>query len=187
MNHKISGFCSRFIFTFLYLLVVFTVGCQAQQTEEQALQSLREMTRDGKLPPENYAAAIENRFSRTKTGALARLLRARIRFENKDFNGAASLLDSNVFKQRTRVADYALWLRGRALQEAGDHAAAMNVFSDLTKEYPDSIRVRSARVLWANSANQAGRAANVPEVLRDLIEDDQPDALLAAAKAYEAQ
>jgi soluble lytic murein transglycosylase len=187
MNHKYLGFCSRFTFTFLYLLVIFTVGCPAQQTEEQALQSLREMTRDGKLPPENYAAAIENRFSRTRTGALARLLRARIRFENKDFNGAASLLDSNIFKQRTSVPDYALWLRGRALQEAGDHAAAMNVFSDLTKEYPDSIRVRSARILWANSAIGAGRAANVPDVLRDLIEDDQPDALLAAAKAHEVQ
>ena len=187
MNHKYLGFCSRFIFTFLYLLLVFTVGCPAQQTEEQALQSLREMTRDGKLPPENYAAGIENRFSRSKTGALARLLRARIRFENKDFNGAASLLDSTVFKQRTRVPDYALWLRGRALQEAGDHAAAMNVFSDLTKEYPDSIRVRSARVLWASSAVEAGQAAKVPDVLRDLIEDDQPDALLAAARAYEVQ
>lgn len=184
MNYKYPGFYSHFIFTFLLLLVVFTVGCSAQ-TEEQALQSLREVTSNGKLPSESYVAGIENRFSRTRTGALARLLRARIRFENNDFNGAASLLDSGIFKQRTRVADYALWLRGRALQEAGNHAAAMTVFSDLMKEFPESIRVRDSKIRWANSALQTDRAASVPDFLKDLIDDDQPGALLAAAKAYE--
>lgn len=57
------------------LLVVFTVGCSAQQTEEQALAQLREMTSSGKLPPENIVADIETRFANKKTGALAKLLR----------------------------------------------------------------------------------------------------------------
>ena len=45
----------------LLILALFTVGCSGQ-TEDQALQSLREMTRDGKLPPEDYVAGIESRW-----------------------------------------------------------------------------------------------------------------------------
>ena len=47
----------------LLFLVFSTVGCSAQQTEEQALQSLREMTREGKLPPEEFVASLESRLS----------------------------------------------------------------------------------------------------------------------------
>ncbi|NOT46244.1 MAG: hypothetical protein HOP17_00645, partial [Acidobacteria bacterium] len=82
----------KFFFSFTLLLsasVLFTVGCAAQQTEEQALESLRQMTKDGKLPPEGVVANIESRFAGKRTGALAKLLRARIRFENRDFAGAA--------------------------------------------------------------------------------------------------
>ena len=39
---------------FAFISVFFCVGCSAQQTEEQALESLRQMTKDGKLPPEGY-------------------------------------------------------------------------------------------------------------------------------------
>ena len=82
------------------LSVLFTVGCSAQQTEEQALQSLREMTRDGKLPPEDFVAGIESRFAGKRTGALAKLLHARIRFDAGDFAGAAAMLNTDVFRKR---------------------------------------------------------------------------------------
>ncbi|MBL8186167.1 MAG: hypothetical protein JNK51_14725, partial [Blastocatellia bacterium] len=65
-------------------LVVFTVGCSAQQTEQQALESLREMTKGSKLPVESVVEDIERRFRGSRTGALAKLVRARIRFDNKD-------------------------------------------------------------------------------------------------------
>ena len=57
-------------------------------------QELREMTRDGKLPPEDYVAGVESRFAGRKTGALAKLLHARIRLENNDFAGAAAILNA---------------------------------------------------------------------------------------------
>ena len=110
MFHKLANF----IISVILLSVLFTVGCSAQQTEEQALASLRQMTRDGKLPPENVVSDIESRFANKKTGALAKLLHARIRFESNDFAGAASILNSNVFRQKTKVADEALWLRGKS-------------------------------------------------------------------------
>ncbi len=93
------------ISTFL-LTVLFSIGCSAQ-TEEQALASLRAMTSDGKLPAESAVTPIETRFAGKRTGALAKLLRARIRLENGDAEGAAAMLDSDVFKKRTKLADYA--------------------------------------------------------------------------------
>jgi soluble lytic murein transglycosylase len=171
----------------IFLLTLFTASCPAQQTEEQALQSLRQMTRDGKLPPEPMVQQIESRFSKTRTGALAKLLRARIHFEANDFIGAAQILDSNIFRQKTNLADYALWLRGRALQNAGNHARAMVVFAELVNEFPTSLRASEAKLLWANSALQAGQAAQIPNFLGDLIEKNNADALLYAARSFDAQ
>src|SRR6184192_4289861 len=131
----------KFMLSILLISVLFTVGCPAQQSEEQALQGLREMTRDGKLPPEDYVAGIESRFAGRKTGALAKLLHARIRFENNDFVGAAAILNTDVIAKQTRLGDYALWLCGKALQGAGNHAEAMNVFSVLQRDFPGSVRI----------------------------------------------
>lgn len=173
-------------FTVIFV-VVFCVGCSAQQTEEQALRSLREMTATGKLPPEAFVADLETRFAGKKTGALAKLLRARIRYEQSDFAGAAAILNSDVFAKKTKVADYAMWLRGKALQSAGDHAAACLVLETLLKEFPDSIRVNDAKLLWAASAIQTGRAVEVPPMLIALTEKNDRNAVLLTAKAYEAQ
>ena len=172
--------------SFLLTTVCFTISCSAQ-TEEQALASLREMTKDGKLPPESVVADIESRFANKKSGALAKLLRARIKLENQDFTGAAAVLNSDVFKKRTKLADHALWLRGRALQAAGNHAEAMKAFGEILKDFPDSIRIRDTKLLWANSAIQSGRAGEVPNFLSELNSVHDAEALLATAKAYEAQ
>lgn len=167
--------------------ILLIVGCSAQQTEEQALANLRSLTSNGKLPAESVVADLESRFANRKTGALAKLLRARIRMEQSDFAGAASILNSDVFKQKTTVADYALWLRGKALQSAGDHGEALKVLDKLLREYPDSIRVRDAKLLWAASAIAAGRAVEVPPFLIEMSERGDGDALLLTAKAYETQ
>jgi len=173
--------------SFLFIFVLFTAACSAQQTEEQALQSLRQMTKDGQLPPESVVANIESRFSGKRTGTLAKLLRARIRFENNDFTVAAAILNSNDFQQKTNLADYALWLRGRALQNAGNHAEAMNVLARLSSDFPDSIRSDDARLLWADSALKSGQASKVSDHLRHLTEKRFGSALILTAKSYEAQ
>lgn len=169
------------------ILMLCTVSCSAQMSEEQAQSSLREMTRDGKLPPEDFVANIEARFAGKKTGALAKLLHARIRFEANDFAGAATMLNSDVFETKTAVGDHALWLRGQALRAAGDHANAVKVLSDLVKKYPGSVRARDAKLAWADSSIKSGHAVDVPGFLIDLSAKDDADALLWTAKAYEAQ
>ena len=170
----------------VFVSVLFCVGCSAQQTEEQALESLRQLTKNGKLPSESLVANIESRFAGKRTGALAKLLRGRIRYESGDFAGAAAILNSNDFK-KTNVADYALWLRGKSLQQARNYAEAMNVFSKLHDDFPASLHSADAKILWANSAVQSGQAAAVPGNLQDMIEKNSGPALVATAKAYESQ
>ena len=184
------SFITTFLIVLSFVLVPFSTSCSAlvrQMSEDDALKALRQLTKDGKLPPENVVLEIENRFSKTKTGALAKLLRARIRFETNDFDGAAQILNADVFRQKTKLADYALWLRGRALQSAGKHAEAMIVFAELAKDFPTSLRYREAKLLWANSALQAGQADKIPTFLQDLSEKNQADALSITAKAFEMQ
>ncbi|MBX7174800.1 MAG: transglycosylase SLT domain-containing protein [Pyrinomonadaceae bacterium] len=171
----------------IFVVSAFCLSCSAQQTEEQALQSLRQMMKDGKLPPESVVQQIESRFSNTKTGALCKLVRAQIRLTGNDFNGAADILNSNIFAQKTTLGDYALWLRGKALLQAGRAGEAQAVFEKLTAEFPTSLRYREGKLLWANAAISNGQAAKVPEFLKDLTDKNDADALLAVAKSYEAQ
>lgn len=173
------------LFIGLGLLIPFSISCTAQPPEDSALKSLREMTKDGRLPAESVVASIESRFSGTKTGALAKLLRARIKLESGDPNGAAQILDSPVFAQKTELGDYALWLRGKAFLNANNQTAAQQVFSELIQKYPVSMRARQAKLLWADSLLNSGLANQVPGVLQSLNTKKDPDALLLTAKSYE--
>jgi len=85
------------------LLSLLSISCSAQ-TEEQALENLRNLTRDGQLPPESVVAEIERRYAGKRTGALARLVHARIRYDASDYSGAAALLDTDLFRTKTKVA-----------------------------------------------------------------------------------
>jgi soluble lytic murein transglycosylase len=187
-NH--FSFVTLCVFALGLLLIPFTASCSAavrEMTEDDALKAIRQLTKDGKLPTESAVTEIENRYANTRTGALARLLRARIRFENNDFNGAAQILSSDVFSQKTKLGDYALWLRGRALQQTGKHSEAMTVFADLVKKYPDSLRAKEGKMLWASSAASTGQIAAIPAFLQDLNERNDAAALLATAKSFETQ
>ena len=166
------------------------LSCSAfvsQMSEEQAAQVLRALTKDGKLPSENAVLDIENRFSKTKTGALAKLLRARIHFETNDFAGAANILDSTVFREQTAIAEHALWMRGKSLRQTGNHAEAMKVFAALAGDFPESLRARESKILWAESAAASGQNAEIADFLRDLNAAKDAAALLETAKSYERQ
>ncbi|MEO8574444.1 MAG: transglycosylase SLT domain-containing protein [Pyrinomonadaceae bacterium] len=177
----------RVVFAFTFTLVLFFLGCSAQQTEEQALANLRQTARDGRTPSEDYVAGVESRFAGKRTGLLAKLLRAKIKFDNKDFAGAAALLNTDEFRTKTKVADHALWLRGLALQEAGNHTEAINVFGRLINDFPESIYITDAKLKRAASAIASGQASSVPSSLNDLNVARNADANLLTAKSYEAQ
>jgi len=153
--------------------------------EQRALDSLRSMTRNDALPAETVVAEIENNFPRSKAAALARILRARIKINAKDFAGAASLLDSKLISEHTSIQDYALFMRAGALEQAGKTAEGRAVYQQLMQEHPTSLRARDAALKAADLLMKSGEAAAVPLLLKDFTQADDAAALLAAAKAYE--
>jgi len=153
--------------------------------EQKALDSLRSMTRNDVLPAENVVADIENQFPRTKAAALARILRARIKLNARDFAGAAALLDTGLIGDQTSIADYALFLRANALEQAGKTPEARAVYQQLMQEHATSLRAREAALRVADLMMKSGDAAAVPLLLKNLSEVNDGAALLATAKAYE--
>jgi peptidoglycan lytic transglycosylase len=168
---------------------LMSASCRARlQTpaELQARESLRAMTRNDVLPSEDVVTGIENQFPRTKTAALAHLLRARIKLNNKDFPGAASLLDTRLIAEQTSIGDHALFLRASALEQSGKLAEARSIYQQVAEQYPSSLRAREATLRAADLLVKSGSAAAVPLLLKDLVQQDDGAALLATAKAQES-
>ena len=165
-----------------------TASCLTRQqtpAEVRALENLRNMTRGGVLPSEDVVSRIETDFPRTKAAALARIVRARIKLNNKDFAGAASLLDAGVIRDHSLLADYALFMRGNALEQASRNAEAQKAYEQLVDDYPTSQRAREATLRLANLLLRAGNANDAQSRLRLLVEKDDAAALLLSAKAAE--
>jgi soluble lytic murein transglycosylase len=164
-----------------------TASCLTRQqtpAELRALESLRTMTRGGVLPSEDVVARIESDYPRTKTAALARIVRARIRFNAKDFAGAASLLDTSIIRDHSSLGDYALLMRGGALEQAGQLGVAQDCYKQLLEDYPRSTRVRETTLRLASTLGRSGARTDVVDQLKDLAAKDDPAALLLTARAY---
>ena len=134
--------------------------------EQKALDNLRNMTRNDVLPSEDVVAGIENQFPRSKAGALARILRARIKLSARDFAGAASLLDTRTIGDHTSLGDYALSMRAGALEQAGKNPEARAIYQQLMQQYPTSLRARDASLRAAElmtKVERGGRSATASE------------------------
>jgi soluble lytic murein transglycosylase len=165
-----------------------TASCLTRQqtpAEIKALENLRAMTRGGVLPSEDVVARIESDFPRTKAAALARIARARLRINAKDFAGAATLLDSSVIRDHSSLGDYALFMRAGALEQAGRLPEGRIVYEQLLNDHPASLRATEATLHDANILMRSGAASAVPLLLRDLVGRDDPTALLLTAHAQE--
>ena len=165
-----------------------SASCRTRQQvppEQKALDTLRSMTRNDVLPAEDPVLGIENQFPNSKVAALARILRARIKANAKDFAGAASLLDTKVIGEHSSLADYALFMRADALEHAGKTLEARAIYQQLMQQYPNSLRAHEAALRVADLLMKSGEAAAVPLLLKDYAQADDAEALLVTAKAYE--
>lgn len=171
--------------TLPYLMSASCVTRPQTPGEQKALDNLRSMTRNDVLPAEDVVTAIEDQHPRTKAAALARILRARIKLNARDFAGAASLLDAKVIADHSSVADYALFMRADALEQAGKTAEARAVYQQVIQEHPGSLRAREAALRAANLLAKSGQSSAVPLLLKDFAQADDAGALLATAKAHE--
>jgi soluble lytic murein transglycosylase len=165
-----------------------TASCLTRQqtpAEIRALENLRAVTRGGVLPSEDVVARIESDFPRTKAAALARLVRARIKINAKDFAAAAALLDASVIRDHSLLGDYALFMRATSLEQAGRFPEARIAYEQLINDYPASIRAREAALRSANIIMRSGSAEAVPVLLKDFVAKDDPASLLLTARALE--
>lgn len=163
-----------------------TASCFTHQqtaAERKALETLRAQTRRGQLPPDEVAARIESEFPRTKAAGLARFVRARIKVQANDYAGAATLLDTNLVQDYTALGDHALFMRGNALEQTGQSAAARIAYEQLIRNYPSSIRVHEAYLRVGDILAKSGSSAGIPVLLKDLADKDDPAALLLIAQA----
>jgi soluble lytic murein transglycosylase len=171
--------------SFPFLMSASCLTRQQTSAEQNALVNLRNMTRGNILPAEDAVAAIESQYPRTKAAGLARILRARIKLNAKDFAGAAQLLDAAVIPNQTVLGDYALFLRANAFEQAGRSVEARATYLQLINDYPNSLRAREAALHVAALMNKSGDAAAIPLLLKDLTKTDDAEALLASARAYD--
>ena len=163
-------------------------GCRTlQQTPQElkARETLRAMTRGGVLPAEDAVARIESDYAKTTAGALAKIVHARIRLNAKDYAGAAALLDTSSIRDYTLIADYALWMRAQALEQAGRRAEARSAYEKLANDYPNSLRAREALLHVAQMQTQDGQTGSVAATVKTLAAKDDAAALLLTAKSYE--
>jgi soluble lytic murein transglycosylase len=169
-------------------LPLTVASCRTQTTradEPAAFERLRMLTRGGTLPAEQALAQLAADYAGTRTGALAQLTRARVRYEAHDFAAVASLLNSEEFAKQTKIGDYALWLRADALEKLGRRAESRAALEQLARDYPDSLRARVALIHSAQLLAQDNQQSAIPAELKKLADADDADALLLTAKAYE--
>ena len=174
------------------LLPFASASCSAPQQhragEAEAVERLRALTHAAPpvtLPADGAVASIETQYANTTAGALARLLRARIKLAAGDPAGAASLLDSNALREQTALGDYALLLRADALAKLGRRTEARAAYEQLARVYPTSLRAREASLRNAELAMQDNQAAAVPLLVKNLADADDAGALVLTAKAHE--
>src|SRR5262245_42136646 len=128
---------------------------------------------------------VENSFPGTAEAALARFLRGYMRFQAKDFSAAATLLADQNAARLTALGDYALYYRGKALQEAGRAEEAEREFRRLAQIYPTSLLARTATLQSAGSAMLRGDYQTAPADLAPLVEKNDGAALKLRADALE--
>jgi soluble lytic murein transglycosylase len=182
----VVALCAALLAASALPLTVASCRTQTPRADEPAAyERLRMLTRGGTLPAEAALAQLAADYAGSRTGALAQLTRARVRYEAHDFAGAASLLNSEDFAKETRVGDYALWLRADALEKSGRRAEARAALEQLARDYPDSLRAHDATIHSAQLLAQDSQQSAIPAEVKKLADADDADALLLTAKAYE--
>lgn len=137
--------------------------------------------------PAAYAGvqAYAVRHSKEDAGALAWLVIGYARILDRSYAQAIEPLN-RARPHAGDIGDYINFYLGSAYQQTDRLAEATAIFSAFDKTYPESLLLRDAQVVYANTLTQDGRA---PEAIELLEADRQPvraDLELALGRAYEA-
>jgi soluble lytic murein transglycosylase len=197
MNPRIP---SRTLYIIVALLLVIGVALGASlrsETEAEAqgarrgnpgdaaIRDLRSLVaRTNGEPSAADLMQFESSHGGTKAAALARFLRGYRAAEAKDWSAALVALDSGDIEQRTALADYALFYKGRALAELNRYADAERFLDDVQDKYPDSLLARDGALEAARAAMRAGKPSEALEDLERLVALGDGEASVMAADIH---
>ena len=137
--------------------------------------------------PAAYAGvqAYAVRHAKEDAGALAWLVIGYARI--LDHNYAQAIDPLNRAKPHAGdLGDYVSYYLGTAYQQTGRLAEAIATFSAFDKTYPESLLIRDAHVVYANTLVADGRPAEAAELLEKDRQPVRADLELALGRAYEA-
>ena len=151
-------------------------------SDEETFRPIREATRSGRMPSESLVVSIENKTASSRTRILARLIRARLKLESGDFRGATEILSDMKPTDQTKIGDYIMFLKGQSLAAGTNHRGAVSVFDELIATFPDSLLVKDAILLKAESFIELGEGAKAKAILEDAAQEYDLRALSLLAR-----
>ena len=137
--------------------------------------------------PAAYAGvqAYAVRHSKEDAGALAWLVIGYARILDRNFAQAIDPLN-RAKPHAGDFGDYVNYYLGTAYQQSGRLAEAVATLSTFDRNYPESLLVRDAHIVYANALVADGRANEAIELLENDRQPVQADLELALGRAYEA-
>ncbi|MBS1853137.1 MAG: transglycosylase SLT domain-containing protein [Acidobacteria bacterium] len=137
--------------------------------------------------PAAYAGveAYAHRHTLKDAGALAWLVLGYARTLDRDYPRAIDAL-RRAQPQAGDLGDYAAYYLAGAYVQAGQNADALALLAGFDTDYPNSLLLRDAHVLYGNVLLSAERAADAIAVLEKDRQPPRADLELALGKAYAA-
>ena len=170
------------------LLTPMTVSCQRSGANpDNGIEELRGLVRGASgRPAAAELTRIETRYPRTRTAALARFLRGYLYYGSQNYPAAVEALDGQAISATTSLGDYAYFYRAESEAANDGKSAARRDYETVYARYPDSLRVREARLRTAEMAIALGDPASAIKDLARMVEANDADASFVTAQAYEA-
>ena len=135
--------------------------------------------------PAAYAGveAYARRHTQEDAGALAWLVLGYAHILDKDYAKAVDPLN-RAKPQAGDLGDYVNFYLGTAYFQSGRTAEAVTTLADFEKQYPESLLLRDARVLYGSALLAENRAKDAIAVLEKDRQPPRADLELALGRAY---
>ncbi|KAF0240712.1 MAG: soluble lytic murein transglycosylase, partial [bacterium] len=164
-----------------------TQPVEADRNPVTNTEQLRKLVTNSKgTPTDQDLLSLEQKFPKSRTGSLARFLRAYLHYTKKDFVVSSQLFDEEFIKHDTIIGDYALYYQARSYSEIGEYNKAKGTFLKLAQNYPNSLFAREGEnVAGELTLTQLNDPKGAIKLLSKLVDNKDPSALLITAQSHE--
>ncbi len=175
------------VFSVFILKYTATQPLEADRNPVANTEYLRKLVTSSKgTPTDQDLLNLEQKFPKSRTGSLARFLRAYLHYTNKDFVVSSQLFDEEFIKHDTTIGDYALYYQARSYSEIGEYNKAKVAFLKIAQNYPDSLFAREGETTAGElTLTQFNDPKEAIKLLSKLTDNKYPTALLITAQSHE--